>query len=92
MNEQQKYNTAFMTYLPGMANWILAECNEILFWNKGNTLVTLNDTVVLQPNDYFAVAGNKDEIDMTTYKYFFGAVVGGGNANSVLVVIRKVYI
>lgn len=82
-----KCKTVFESYAPGQPPWIESQCIEILFWNKGTSIVTLNNAIVLQPNDYFAIQGNRREKDTTLYNYGFS-----GAGVNLLQVVKRVYI
>lgn len=87
LNPQQDFKVSFETYQPSQSSWITSDCNEILFWNKGTSNIFLNDVVLLQPDDFLSINGNKDEIDRTQYRYQFQ-----GAGDNVLAVIKKTYV
>lgn len=66
---------------------IVANCNSILFWNIGDTDVSIMGGV-LHPGQWLELTGNVGEVDKTQYFFSFVPPV---NANPELNVIRKTY-
>lgn len=64
---------------------IESNCNQIMFYNLGTSLVTVN-AVPLAQNVGWSIPGNFGEKDVTKYK----AIFSGGGTQSLLVV-RKNY-
>lgn len=82
-----KCKTVFEIYSDGQPTTIESNCIEILFWNKGGSIVTINNAIVLQPNDYFNIVGNRREMDTTIYNYAFS-----GAGSRFLQITKRIYV
>ena len=83
----RSYYYTFQNFTNVTGQWITSNCNEIAFWNVGTTTATINNVVVLAPQDYLSLNGNVDEIDKTQYTCAFS---GSGQSN--VIVIKKTYL
>jgi hypothetical protein len=72
-----------------LATVIESECASILFQNNGiNTIVTINNSYILQPGQSIDLSCNYGEIDTTKYSFFFSSY-GAGSVNKLTVIRRK---
>lgn len=85
----QKFIHNFETYTDGQSNWIskTANMNAITFWNKGTSVITINNVVPLSANDFISFSGDEGETDDT--QYIWNTDNSGTNN---LVVIKKSYV
>ena len=82
----QKYKIDFLTFTSN--DYVLSNCADITFYNNGATAIVLNNSVTIQPGNSLALSANFNEIDTTTYNFFF---IPNGNRVNKLVVFRKIY-
>lgn len=75
------------SFTDGSSPWVTSDCNEIAFWNRGTSNVTINQVLVLLPLDFVALPGHINEIDKTKYQYLFD-----NTGTNLLIVVRKNYI
>jgi hypothetical protein len=67
---------------------IKSDCNAITFINYGANAVTIENNIVLQQGQSFAIEGNQGEITNKVFQINFAGSAAGNN----LAVIRKVYV
>lgn len=82
---QQDRQFVVDTILRTESGYVDANCNQIMFYNQGTSVVTING-VTLAANVGWSIPGNYGEKDVTKYN----AIFSGGGVNSLLVV-RKNY-
>jgi hypothetical protein len=66
---------------------VKSDCADITFFNSGTSTIVLNNSLSIASGTSISITANKDEIDRTTYNYYF---TGGGT--NILIVFRKIYI
>jgi hypothetical protein len=81
----RKYKWLTQVYT-GADNQIKSDCNAIIFYNSGTSLVYVNSWP-LQPGDRLILGGNENEIDTSLYTISFSP--GGTNE---FYVLRKYYV
>lgn len=69
-------------------NQVTSNCGDITFSNQGSNTVTINNTLILAPGQSLTLSGNAGELDITIYSFRFTVVT----TNSLLVIIRKIYV
>jgi hypothetical protein len=63
------------------------EWNSALLRNQGTSIVTIDDMIILQPGQSFAVEGNDGEV----FRYSFNVIFSGAGQNS-LVAVFKIFL
>ena len=85
--KDREYTVEFSFYSGAQINSLKANCNEITFLNTGTCNVVIQNVYTLAPGSPLAINGNKNEVDVTTYKFFFQ-----GAGTQALLVARKIYL
>jgi hypothetical protein len=83
MQPLQKYSNSFTTY--ESTQYVLSNCNTIVFVNIGIGTVTINQTLPISSGASFTFGGNNDEICIDT---FLITITG----ESKCLVIKKTYV
>lgn len=83
----RKYYYTFDSYTDGSSPWVTSDCNEILFWNRGTSMVTINQVLALPSFDFISLPGHINETDTTQYQYNFD-----NTGTNLLIVVRKNYV
>jgi hypothetical protein len=86
-DEDRKYYYTMESYTLGQSPWIISNCNEIAFWNRGTSNAVINQVLVLLPLDFVSLPGHINEIDTTQYSYNFT-----GTGQNLVIAVRKQYV
>lgn len=79
-----EFNVNIQVY--NIGQYVLANCNEICFYNQGTNNLIINQSLTLLPTQSFSPGGGQWERDKTTYNISFQ---GAGVASCA--VVRKFY-
>ena len=66
---------------------VKSDCADITFFNSGTSTIILNNSLSIAPGTSLSITANVNEIDRTTYNYYFT-----GAGTNILIVFRKIYI